>query len=101
MANDEPAEWGATAITPHGVYMTASYGEGESGPSGLVSTFFPNGEQTTLAMGGARTVMDQVSFGVFSTYSSEELAGLIELIPERNFYLTSTPRFYNNTAEFF
>lgn len=102
VAADKPAQWDATAITPCGVFMTASYGESESGPTVFESTFIPRSSRTTQALAGARTVIDHVDYvGPFTTISNVVDTTEWEVTEGMHLLAATTPRFYNNTAEFF
>jgi hypothetical protein len=91
--NDAPAGWDATVVTPCGVFMTASYSGTESGPSELSSVYLPFTAQTTQVLGDARTVWVPADYHI--NKSSTGYA------PWFDVFWAGTPRYYNNTSEFF
>lgn len=91
--NDAPAGWDATVVTPCGVFMTASYSGTESGPSELSSVYLPFNAQTTQVLGGARTVWVPAVYCINKSSTG--------YVPAFDVFWVGTPRFYNNTAEFF
>jgi hypothetical protein len=95
--DDKPAVWGATAITPVGVYLTATYNDvSERGPTSMGSTYYDPSGQTVTVLTGARTVWERVGYREWVTFTgtSGVDVGLDRLT-------TFSPRYYNNTAEFF
>ena len=93
VGNDAPAGWDATVVTPCGVFMTASYSGTESGPSELSSVYLPFTAQTTQVLGDARTVWVPAAYRI--NKSSTGYA------PWFDVFWAGTPRYYNNTSEFF
>ena len=98
-AIDRPCSWNATAIIPHGVFMTAAYDSSSgTGPEDLQTTYLPRTGHTTRELTGDRTVMVPVAHR--SIYSVTQRSVLVSRggfgVP-----FFTTPRYYNNTSEFF
>lgn len=97
-ANDRPCSWNATAIIPHGVFMTAAYDSSSgTGATALQTTYLPHTEHTTRELTGDRTVMVPVGFQSIDSVTRRSWVVLGGgFVP----YFTAR-RYYNNTEEFF